>query len=94
MEENKSKTEQIKKMNDEIMAVYRQNEKDKVGEVRKEDEKGKLAAKLKEEGADSKEKEIQSQIKAEELELLGDVNPLLPPIESENVQMKKRLMLN
>lgn len=48
LEDNKSKNEEIKRMNDEIMAIYRQNEKDKVTEVRREDEKAKFANKLKE----------------------------------------------
>lgn len=54
IEDNKRKTEEMKRMNDEIMAIYRQNEKDKVGEVRKEDERAKFAAKLKEEAGDFK----------------------------------------
>lgn len=35
-----------------------------------------------------------TQIKIEELEQLGDTNPLLAPIDAENVTVKKRLMLN
>jgi hypothetical protein len=43
---------------------------------------------------ETKEKEVTTTIKIEELEQLGDVNPLLAPIDSENVLMKKKLMLN
>lgn len=43
---------------------------------------------------ETKEKEVTTTIKTEELEQLGDVNPLLAPIDSENVLMKKKLMLN
>lgn len=81
-------------MNDEIMGIYRQNEKEKVVEVRKEDEKGKFASRLREEAVEVKEREIQAGLREEELQGLGDVNPLLQPIEAENVLMKKRLMLN
>lgn len=35
LEDSKTKNEEIKRMNDEMMAIYRQNEKDKVAEVRK-----------------------------------------------------------
>jgi len=43
---------------------------------------------------ETKEKEVTTTIKIEELEQLGDINPLLAPIDSENVLMKKKLMLN
>jgi hypothetical protein len=94
LEENKRRNEEVKRMNDEIMGIYRQNEKEKVVEVRKEDEKGKFASRLREEAVEVKEREIQAGLREEELQGLGDVNPLLQPIEAENVLMKKRLMLN
>lgn len=94
LEENKRRNEEVKRMNDEIMGIYRQNEKEKVAEVRKEDEKGKFAGRLREEAVEVKEREIQAGLREEELQGLGDVNPLLQPIETENVLMKKRLMLN
>lgn len=82
LEDNKTKGEEIKRMNDEMMSIYRQNEKDKVQEVRREDEKAKFAAKLKDDIADTKERDVTTQIKIEELEQLGDTNPLLAPIDS------------
>lgn len=86
--------ELLKKMNEEIAALQRQAEKEKVAEVRTTEERVKKQEKFEERVRVTKEEMVETTQQVEELDGLEDLNPLLAPIEDQNSILRKRIMLN
>jgi len=86
--------DQVKKMNEDISGILRENEKEKITEVRLAEEKAKKNEKFEEKFKSDRENMIEAMQQCEELAELEDVNPLIRPLEEQNANLRKKIMLN